>query len=167
MALFVRLSRHYHRSTRVSSADRSGAAWRHLLSRLLAAGALAAGLGGCAVSMQVAKFSLPDDDATGSIAASPFDALFDAEDWRRARAALSTALDPQGNGAEVGWNNPESGARGAFAPQGSPFPVDGQVCRKFRGDARRKDKSEKAEGTACADKNGDWAIVRARPLAKG
>ncbi len=43
------------------------------------------------------------------------------EDLRRADAAMSVALDPQGNGAAVSWDNPQSGIKGSFVPVGGPF----------------------------------------------
>ncbi|WP_374306396.1 RT0821/Lpp0805 family surface protein [Methylocella sp.] len=149
------LSGHYHRSGFASSAARA--------ARGLPAVALAASLlSGCAFTMQVARFSTDNDDVTGSIEPSPLDSLLDAEDWRRARAALSTALDPQGNGAEVAWDNPQSGAKGVFAPLAPPYPDDGKVCRAFRAQAKAGDASRRVEGVACADKNGDWTIARSR-----
>jgi hypothetical protein len=36
-----------------------------------------------------------EDDATGALPKSSLAGLLDAEDWRRAKATLSTALDPQ------------------------------------------------------------------------
>jgi surface antigen len=56
------------------------------------------------------------EDATGALPKSSLAGILDAEDWRRAKAALSTALDPQGNGSLVGWDNPDSGNKGSFTP---------------------------------------------------
>ena len=53
------------------------------------------------------------------------------EDWRRAKSALDTALDPQGNGASVAWDNPTSGAKGSFLPLAQPYPKDDGICRPF------------------------------------
>ncbi|MGH6800680.1 MAG: RT0821/Lpp0805 family surface protein [Methylocella sp.] len=64
--------------------------------------------------------------------------LLDAEDWRRAKAALSTALDPQGNGSLVGWDNPDSGNKGSFTPVGKPFPMEAGICRVFLAEVDRE-----------------------------
>jgi hypothetical protein len=61
-----------------------------------------------------------EDDVAGSVPKWSFAGLLDAEDWRRAKVALSTALDPQGNGSLVGWDNPDTGNKGSFTPVGKP-----------------------------------------------
>ena len=43
------------------------------------------------------------------------------EDWRRAKAALGLALDPQGPGTLVSWDNPETSMKGQFTPTGAPY----------------------------------------------
>ena len=69
------------------------------------------------------------EDAAGAVPNSSLASLLDAEDWRRAKAALSTALDPQGNGSLVGWDNPDSGNKGSFTPVGKPYPLAAGICR--------------------------------------
>jgi surface antigen len=67
---------------------------------------------------------VPDDPAaTASVAAkaaSPMAREMGTEDWRRAKGALAVALDPQGSGAPVTWDNPDSALKGQFKPSGSP-----------------------------------------------
>jgi surface antigen len=129
----------------------------------LALAAMAASMAGCAVSVPIGSFSnanaAADDDATGSIPAAPLERLLGPEDWRRARAALSTALDPQGNGSLVSWDNPQSGVKGSFAPIGKAYPSDAKVCRGFRTDVERKAGAKTMQGVACADKTGEWSIA--------
>ena len=103
-------------------------------------------------------------DVTGSI---PRVHLLDAEDWRRAQAALATALDPQGNGSAVNWDNPDSGAKGSFVPVGKAYPLDGQVCRAFLAEIERKGQDRSLRGTACADRSGEWAVTEVNPWKKG
>jgi surface antigen len=76
----------------------------------------------------------------------------------RAKAALSTALDPQGSGSLVGWDNPDSGNKGSFTPVGKPFPVEAGVCRVFLAEVNRKG--------ACSDERGEWTIAEAKPWKK-
>jgi surface antigen len=135
-----------------------------LVSGIALAG-LAAALAGCAVSVPIASFSAANDDATGAIPGSALERLLDPEDWRRARAALSTALDPQGNGSRVSWDNPQSGASGAFAPIGKAYPYEARICRKFRTDIAQKAGAKAMQGVACADKDGAWTIADLAPPA--
>jgi surface antigen len=111
-----------------------------------------------------------NEDVTGSIrkmAVTDVDTILDGEDWRRAKAAMTTALDPQGNGAKVNWNNPETGARGAFTPVGGAYPSDIKICRAFLAEIDQKGIDTLVQGTACADKSGDWTIIDVKPWKKG
>ncbi len=107
------------------------------------------------------------DDATGSIPSSALERLLDGEDWRRAKAALSTALDPQGNGSLVAWENPQSGAKGSFAPLGRAYPQDAKICRAFRAEVERKAGADAMQGVACFEKGGEWTIADISAAKKG
>lgn len=85
--------------------------------------------------------------------------MLDPEDARRAMAALATALDPQGSGQKVNWDNPASGARGAFRPTGSPYPQEGRICRAFVADIEAGGETERLEGAACRDKTAEWSLT--------
>ncbi|QBR72755.1 hypothetical protein CU048_07845 [Beijerinckiaceae bacterium] len=106
------------------------------------------------------------EDTTGAIPKSPLATLLDAEDWRRAKAALSTALDPQGNGALVTWENPDSGHKGSFRPVGKAYPSESGICRVFLAEIDRKSDPKSIQGTACADKQGQWTIAESKPWKK-
>jgi len=106
------------------------------------------------------------EDATGTVPKSPIASLLEPEDWRRAKAALSTALDPQGNGSLVGWENPDSGNKGTFTPVGKAYPLNAGICRVFLAELDRKGNEQSLQGTACADKHGEWAIAEAKPWKK-
>ena len=106
------------------------------------------------------------EDAAGAVPKSSLAGLLDAEDWRRAKAALSTALDPQGNGSLVGWDNPDSGNKGSFTPVGKPFPLETGICRVFLAEVERKGDEHAIQGTACSDKRGEWMIAEAKPWKK-
>lgn len=92
--------------------------------------------------------------------------MLDAEDSRRAMAALATALDPQGSGQKVNWDNPASGARGAFRPTGSPYPLEGRICRAFVADIEAGGDVERLEGAACRDKTAEWSLTRVNAQSK-
>jgi len=118
------------------------------------------------MSMPIASLSASKEDATGSIPAPYIAHLLDAEDWRRAKAALATALDPQGNGSLVAWDNPESGHKGSFTPVGKAYPADAKICRVFLSRIDRKGNEQSMQGTACADKGSDWTIAEIAPKNK-
>ncbi|WP_244532257.1 RT0821/Lpp0805 family surface protein [Methylocapsa palsarum] len=131
-----------------------------------AAACLALTLAGCAVSMPIASLSASRDDATGAIPEAVLVRQLDAEDWRRARAALSTALDLQGNGLPVAWDNPASGAKGSFTPSGKAYSSDARVCRAFAVKLDRKGEEQSMRGTACSAQGADWSITELKPAQK-
>jgi len=110
--------------------------------------------------------SASSDDTTGSISKSGLSGILDGEDWRRARAALGTALDPQGNGATVNWDNPDSGAKGSFVAVGRAYPADSRVCRAFLAELEQKGNDRSMQGTACVEKAGEWAVTEMKPWKK-
>jgi surface antigen len=113
-------------------------------------------LGGCATSLRVPSFV--GDDVTGSIAAppSPLSAALDPEDWRRAKGAMGLALDPQGNGDPVTWDNPQTGAKGAFTPVGAAYARDDTICRAFVASLAGSVSASELHGDACRDSSGEW-----------
>lgn len=136
---------------------------------LVTAGALS----GCSIAIPMssspAMWRGSPDDVTGSIGrpALRLSRKLDAEDLRRAGAAMNTALDPQGSGASVNWDNPQSGARGSFTPVGQPYPLDGKICRAFLATVSADETQERLEGAACREKTADWALTEAKPARKG
>lgn len=122
-------------------------------------------LAGCSMSFPISPLLNAKQDSAASAPASLIGNL-DAEDWRRARAALSTALDPQGNGSLVGWENPESGDKGSFTPVGRAFPLNSGICRVFIAELERKGNAQAIQGTACSEKGGEWTIAEAKPWKK-
>ncbi len=105
------------------------------------------------------------DEVTGSIKPAP-GKIADEEDRRRAKAALSTAVDPQGDGQAVRWENPTTGNKGSFTPVGHAYPADGRVCRAFLGKAREGEAEKTYQGTACAATAGEWAVTETKPFRK-
>ncbi|MDP4004630.1 RT0821/Lpp0805 family surface protein [Methylobacterium sp. NEAU K] len=101
---------------------------------------------------------------TGSIEKRPvsFGNDLAEEDWRRARAALSVALDPQGNGRPVKWDNPESGLHGTVNPTGLPYVADDLICRNFLASVIAPGRSRFVRGTGCKPSGGQWTLKRIR-----
>ena len=107
------------------------------------------------------------DDVTGSVSKVPFGALLDEEDRRREKAALATALDPQGNGASVHWENAKSGNKGSLTAVGPAYPSDAKICRDFIGTLKMDEAMKSVRSTACAIAAGDWVVAdpKHRPKA--
>ena len=135
-------------------------------AKLCIFGFLPAVLAGCSMSFPISPLISAKEDATGTVPKPPIASLLEPEDWRRAKAALSTALDPQGNGSLVGWENPDSGNKGTFTPVGKAYPLNAEICRVFLAELDRKGNEQSLQGTACADKQGEWTIAEAKPWKK-
>ena len=114
----------------------------------------------------VAKVAVLDDPtSTGSIDKRPlgFGKDLGAEDWRRANAALAVALDPQGNGRPVKWDNPETTLRGSVNPTGLPYVSNDHVCRDFLASVISPAGGRFVRGTGCKPSGGEWILTRVRP----
>ena len=146
-----------------------------VLAQLAPASAIFAAfaLSGCSVAIPMSSSSAlwkgAPEDSTGSIRkpAPMLSRALDAEDTRRAVAAMSTALDPQGSGTSVNWDNPQTGAKGSFTPVGQAYPLEGKICRAFLADLAVSETQEKLQGAACREKSAEWALMEVKPFKKG
>jgi hypothetical protein len=86
------------------------------------------------------------------------------EDLRRAHGAMGLALDPQGNGKDVAWSNPQSGMKGVIIPSGSPFLKAHEICRAFTASTVMQSGPIRQNGIACRPSGGEWSI---REMGKG
>lgn len=104
--------------------------------------------------------------ATGAIGPKSditLSADLDEEDWRRAKAALAVALDPQGPGTQVSWDNPATSRKGTFTPVGAPFVKNDEICRTFS--AHLSGPSTAAlQGTACRPSGSEWVLKEIKPV---
>jgi surface antigen len=135
--------------------------------QLLAVSLIALSTGACSFSMGL--FGMSDDEepkTTGAIvtaaAATPLSASLNDEDWRRAKAALGVALDPQGPGTHVSWDNPGSGMKGTIVPNGAPFVKNDEVCRGFTAQIAGP-AGQHLQGVACRPSGSEWAIKDVKP----
>ncbi|WFT82272.1 RT0821/Lpp0805 family surface protein [Methylobacterium sp. CB376] len=137
-----------------------------LLRAALTGGLLVAGAG-CSQPLLVfqakpqAEAPAPEPTSTGSIgpvAPRSFGGDLTAEDWRRARAALAVALDPQGNGRPVKWDNPDSKMRGMVNPTGLPYVAQDEICRNFLATVIAPTGSRFVRGTGCRPSGGSWEL---------
>jgi surface antigen len=136
--------------------------------KILAAGAMALSVGACSLSVGVIGPKEEEPEATGAIAsraAVPLSPDLNDEDWRRAKAALGVALDPQGSGAQVSWDNPDTGLKGTFTPVGQPFVRSDEICRAFLATIAGQTTAS-LQGTACRPSGGEWAVGEVKSLKK-
>ncbi|HEV2565583.1 MAG TPA: RT0821/Lpp0805 family surface protein [Microvirga sp.] len=134
--------------------------------KLLAAGLIALSTSACSFSLGLSALDDEEPKATGAIAAKAVTSLsadLDDEDWRRAKAALAVALDPQGAGTQVSWDNPATKMRGTFTPMGAPFVKNDEICRAFSASLSGPSPAS-LQGTACRPSGGEWAIKDVKPL---
>lgn len=130
--------------------------------------AVGLGSGGCSMSFPMASL-VKDEDATHSTAKrviSPLSAELGEEDWRRAKGALAVALDPQGSGSQVSWDNPDTLMKGNFTPVGQPFVKDDEVCRSFLATVVGQASTSSLQGSACRPSGGEWAIKDIKPFKR-
>lgn len=134
--------------------------------KILAAGLIALSTSACSFSLGLSALEDEEPKATGAIAAKAAVALspdLDEEDWRRAKAALAVALDPQGPGTQVSWDNPSTSRKGTFTPTGAPFVKNDEICRAFSASLSGPSPSA-LQGTACRPSGGEWALKEVKPL---
>ncbi|KMO13737.1 hypothetical protein SQ03_21105 [Methylobacterium platani JCM 14648] len=145
------------------------------LGLALAASALAGvlAIGGCSQPLIMftpqVDAAPPEPESTGSIepaAPRTFGADLSGEDWRRAKAALGVALDPQGNGQPVKWDNPDSGMRGMVNPTGLPFVKNDEICRGFLASVIGPAGNRFVRGTGCRPSGGAWELKSLKASSK-
>jgi len=155
------------RQTYMSAMGRSEAGSFALGRAFLIVG-LAVALAGCSMSFPMTSL-VSDEDVTGSIeprTVSPLSPDLGTEDWRRAKGALAIALDPQGSGAAVSWDNPDTAMKGSFTPVGQPFVKSNEICRAFIATVSGQAGASSLQGTACRPSGGEWAIKDVKPWKK-
>lgn len=135
--------------------------------RAFAAAGLALSLGACSI---VVPGSTEDAvETTGSLRkpdVSPLSPDLGQEDWRRAKGSLAIALDPQGSGAAVKWDNPDSEVRGTFTPVAQPYVKANEICRAFLATIVFPGRESSLQGTACRISADDWEIREVKPWRK-
>ena len=137
------------------------------VARLVATGVLILGTSACSMSFPIA--SLVDETTTSAVTrrtVSPLSPDLGSEDWRRAKAALAVALDPQGSGAQVSWDNPETRLHGTFTPVGQPFVKTDEICRAFVAKIAGQAIASSLQGTACRPSGDEWTIKEVKPFKK-
>jgi len=141
--------------------------------KILATGLIALSTSACSFSLGMMGMD-EEPKSTGAItpakavleSANPLSADLDDEDWRRAKAALAVALDPQGPGTQVSWDNHETSMKGSFTPTGAPFVKNDEICRGFNAQLTGP-AAASLHGTACRLSGEEWAIKDVKPVGAG
>jgi surface antigen len=152
------------------------------LARLAALGLLSLSLGACSMPMGslMGGDDKPDVTATGATesgraagrpqlataaAPAPSSIPLSPADWNYARGALGLALTSNETGPPVPWANPETGARGNFAPSAAAVTADGRTCRDFVATRSEHGKEVQLSGRACRTADGQWDISETKKTA--
>jgi surface antigen len=138
------------------------------VARATAVAAVALKVGACSLLLPAME-SDQEPLATQSVAPktlSPLSAALGEEDWRRAKAALAVALDPQGAGTPVSWDNPDTTLKGNFVPVGQPYVKNDEICRAFLAAIHGQGTASSQQGTACRPSGGEWVIKDVKPFKK-
>ena len=150
----------YHYIAAVPRGERA----KRIARRLIVAASICHALGACSLTMPIGAMG-SDDDVTGSIGkpAPVLSPKLNGEDWRRAQSALGLAVDPQGNGAPVSWDNPESGMKGNFVAAGPLYLLENRVCRSFVATLNTATPNVQLQGSSCRLGPNEWMINEIKP----
>jgi surface antigen len=144
--------------------------WRKA-SLAMAVSLAALTLSGCSISTRIGSLFGEDEAAETTASTDEADAIAEPlrtgglsprmndEDTRRSQSALALALDPEGKGVPVNWDNPETGATGSFSASGDFYIKSNQLCRPFTADLAYSGAKESFKGKACRAGPGAWAIL--------
>jgi surface antigen len=150
------------------------------LARLLVIGLASASLGACSMPMGSLMGSDSKPDTTGvtgsaetgraatyqTATVAPSSIPLSPADWNYARGALGLALTSNETGPPVPWANPETGARGNFAPAAAATTAEGgRTCRDFVATRSERGKEVQLQGRACRTPDGQWDISDTKKTA--
>ncbi len=79
---------------------------------------------------------------------------------------MAVALDPQGSGSKVSWDNPDTTMKGHFTPVGQPFVNSDEICRAFVATIVGQASTSTMQGTACRPSGEDWVVKDVKPATK-
>lgn len=141
---------------------------REARGALVATGAFlcASALGGCSITPPSVEDGVVSTGSIRRADVSPLSPDLDQEDWRRAKGALAIALDPQGSGAAVKWDNPDTEISGTFTPVAQPFVKTNEICRAFLATITLPGRTSSLQGTGCKVGPDEWQIQDVRPWRK-
>jgi surface antigen len=94
----------------------------------------------------------------GGIVGHEIGRQLDERDRLLAEQAYYRAMEDGQSGAEIPWENPDSGRRGTFVP-GRPYMSGAQHCRTYTHTIYIDGRPEMMRGTACRQPNGTWQNV--------
>ena len=69
-------------------------------------------------------------------------------------------LEHAGDGQQITWNNPRTGAQHQVVPTGTVQSSDGRYCREYTATSVIDGRNQQTYGRACRQPDGSWKIVR-------
>jgi surface antigen len=73
---------------------------------------------------------------------------------------VGQVLEHAGNGQQISWNNPQTGAQYQVVPTATVQSSDGRYCREYTATSVIGGKNQQTYGRACRQPDGSWKIVR-------
>ncbi len=72
---------------------------------------------------------------------------------------IGQALEHAGDGQQIAWNNPQTGAQYQVVPTQTVQQSDGRYCREYTATAVINGRTQNTYGTACRQPDGSWQLV--------
>ncbi len=73
---------------------------------------------------------------------------------------VGQALEHAGDGQQIAWNNPQTGAQYQVVPTRTVQGSDGRYCREYTATSVVSGRNQQTYGRACRQPDGSWQIVQ-------
>ncbi len=73
---------------------------------------------------------------------------------------VGQALEHAGDGQQIAWNNPQTGAQYQIVPTRTAQGSDGRYCREYTATSVISGRNQQTYGRACRQPDGSWQIVQ-------
>ncbi len=73
---------------------------------------------------------------------------------------VGQALEHAGDGQQIAWNNPQTGAQYQVVPTRTVQDSDGRYCREYTATSVVSGRNQQTYGRACRQPDGSWQIVQ-------
>jgi surface antigen len=84
----------------------------------------------------------------------------DPSDWKMVKNALARMPEPGVPGAEMAWQNPQTGSDGVITALTAMAKGGGPVCRAFATTVNDMKGIRRYRGQACKTEDGDWQLTQ-------
>ncbi len=73
---------------------------------------------------------------------------------------VGQVLEHAGDGQQIAWNNPQTGAQYQVVPTRTVQGSDGRYCREYTSTSVVSGRNQQTYGRACRQPDGSWQIVQ-------